>query len=244
MKTTILQFLLQILHCAKRLNLHPSDLKQLLIATEDAKFAPGDYYFCGPPDFKIPANHSLLGQQQSQQVATLEPSGTSYPMPSMAPGTCIPHEAPAMEDMNLYHTSPFSLGLTSLEIPAPLTASEKHPNQTFKPMGPAGFYTMPEHKLQQLLPTFNPDVKTRHWIQPFDLPMIPAYSSDIEQLVTSMMPDIIKPVLQQDLTLPLYHGTAFVIPKPSSNKLSLIINLAAWNKSQHYEPPKFKLPSV
>jgi len=124
------------------------------------------------------------------------------------------------------------------------TPKTPYPHLTFKPMGQVGNFHIADHKLQQLHPAFNPDIHKNHLLKPYALPAIPAFDADLEKLILSMMPNIIKPVLQQDLTIPLYHGTAFAIPKPSSNKLSLIINLAHWNASQLYKPPKFKLPSV
>jgi len=240
-----LQFLKRICLSAKRLGITADFLAKLLVTAEDVEFAPGDYYCCPPPDFKLgAANHSLTGPQHNLSAPTV-PLSTQQGIHSLSPGISVPMHATPVTSQPLYKLSPYTVAPQTTTVPTPLPKSWHHyPELAFKPMGPVGHCPIPTSKLQALHPIFNPDIRENTNMQPFQLPPIPAYNADLEALILSLMPNTVENVAAEDLTIPLYHGTAFAIPKPSSNKLSLIINLAAWNKSQHYKPPKFKLPSI
>ena len=242
---TTLLFLMSLKHSCKHLHIPPIELATLFKTVEEARFAAGDYYNCPPPaPIWGSANYSLTGPQQSL-TTSMSPTQGNSPFPAFYPGTSIPTPASPHLSTTLTDYSPFTMATQPRAIPTPMDKATKiYPELAFKPMGPVGNCPIPRAKLEQLHPAFNPDINPNHTLQPYSLPPVPEYNKDLETLITSMMPDIIKPVCEADLMIPLYHGTAFAIPKPSSNKLSLIINLAAWNHSQHYLPPKFSLPSV
>ena len=96
------------------------------------------------------------------------------------------------------------------------------------------------------LPQFNSAVLPRKDPIPFQAPPVFPYCQPLHELITSLNPDhieLINPDCYDHLE-PLYHASAFLIPKVSSNKLSLILHLRRWNQSQVYMPPPFQLPSV
>ena len=221
-------------------------LHELYHVAEDAQLATGDYYTCVPPGMlTADASYSLTGKQQSLPGELLTPQQGNSPIPSFLPGTVIPSMKEPHLQTPLEVISPFVMAKQPCHIPkhSPAYATPT-PSLPFKPMGTVGQYPIPEHLLQHLLPAHNPNLQPNLTVKPYSLPPIPPYNEELETLILSLMPEVITPVEQLELTIPLYHGTAFTIPKPSSNKLSLIINLADWNASQLYKPPKFKLPSI
>ena len=226
-------------HSSRHLGLKPSELGSLLLQLEDAWLKPGDYYLCAPPGLESNQPIPSVGPQQSLQTATA--SGTS--IPTSTPTISLPLHCP--DTSFLSYISP---SVYTPDVLSPPSTSSRPPDLTSKPlksMGLLGHYHIPSSILHTLLPSPSNKLLPRNPIIPFKLPPIPSYSASLESLVLSMMPNFIKPIsVDQVSTIPLYHGTAFSIPKPSSNKLSLIINLAAWNDSQIHKPPAFSLPSI
>ena len=149
-------------------------------------------------------------------------------------------------DIRLQEFSPAILGMPQNKPKLLPDAYEMKTNLTFKPLGPVGHFQVPDSLLQSLHPASNPEVQPRKEPIPFQPPPIFPYCQPLHELITSLQPDhiqLVDPSNYGDLQ-PLYHASAFLIPKTSSNKLSLILHLRRWNKSQMFLPPAFKLPSV
>ena len=188
---------------------------------------------CAPPELVYPK-----GKQQYQPITPVKPG--------LHADTDYMRNARDL-DIRLTDFSPAVLGLPQAKPKAlPKTYGLQNTQLSFKPLGPVGHYQIPEDILQQLHPAYNAAVKSRLEPEPFQPPPLFPYSQPLHDLILSLQPDhiqLVDPDNHGDLE-PLYHASAFLIPKVSSNKLSLILHLRRWNKSQMYLPPAFKLPSV
>ena len=187
----------------------------------------GDYYLCAPPAFIFPS-----GQQQD---------------PANSPQATYKTPQPQAPDPDTDHLLQ-QLSPTQLAQPQPAPrlmrlSSRSTQHLTFKPLGPVGHHVIPTTILDSLLPQHNSDVIPNDNIIPFTPPDLFPYDPALHQLVCSLSPTHIQLIQPTSDLQPLYHASAFIIPKVSSNKLSLILHLRNWNKAQLYKPPAFKLPS-
>ena len=206
-----------------------------------------DYYLCAPPGLIFPSD------LQQSPSSTLQPAQTdchitvpSDTSPSQAPTESVTQPAAQGQEELLATFSPATLA-TPQVIPEVKNLANHMPNElTFKPLGTVGSHTIPEDILQQLLPEHNDQVKPNQELEPFQLPSPYPFSQAMQDLITSLPPDVLTQVPPEDYKslAPLYHAAAFLMPKPGSNKISLILHMRAWNHSQHHKPPPFKLPTI
>ena len=211
----------------------PSTILDTLQGLLDVHLNPGDYYLCAPPGIIYPSK-----QQLPQATNTPVPETDTPPLSQPAPFTA--------QDSSLQQHSPAKLADPQ---PPPEKFKGKRPDNAtlaYKPLGPVGHHQLDPRLLQSLLPEFNSLVEVNNNCEPYTVPPVYAFDSTLHQLLLSLSPENIQLLDPQcyDKLWPLYHAAAFIIPKISSGKLSLILHLRNWNKSQTYKPPKFKLPSV
>jgi len=123
--------------------------------------------------------------------------------------------------------------------PLPITAQAKV-------LGMVGEHPILPEILEALLPENNPEVLSREQVTPFQLPPLYDYSPEMQTFLHTLPPHVLQQIPSKDFPqcTPLYHAAAYLIPKPASQKVSLILNMKAWNHSQEYKPPPFKLPTV
>ena len=202
-----------------------------------------DYYLCAPPGVIFPSKDQQQSTSNSQPLSNLSPH-TTAPLAPHLPDT-NPTSTSSREDL-LQEFSPNQLQQPQVR-PTTIFPQHKMPQElSFKPLGIVGHHPIPQDILEALQPQHNPEVKPNPDPKPYQLQPPYPYSEAMQDLLKSLPPEVIKliPPEEHSAMQPLYHASAFLLPKPSSNKLSLILNLRAWNTSQDHLPPKFNLPTV
>ena len=216
-----------------------------------------DYYLCAPPGLSFPSDlqqsqsHLKTDQHTPQTNLSTPQTLTSQqlpPTPHTPPTTShLPNPAVATDrEQVLTAYSPVELA-PNLQLPQiPSQEARDLGDVTYKPLGKVGHHPIPQDLLESLLPDFNPEVQVNPNLEPFVLPPPYPHSPPMQELLESLPPEVLTLLPEEEyLQLsPPYHAAAFLLPKPSSNKISLILHLRKFNKSQQYKPPAFKLPTV
>jgi len=205
-----------------------------------------DYYLCAPPGVVFPSQDPQQSSSNSPDFSSITIHSTAPAPPSPNPITVTATDSPSAREQLLQAFSPASLQQPQA-LPSRIFPQHRMPpNLTFKPLGIVGHHPIPQDILEALQPHHNPDVTPNLQQQPYQLQPPYPYSPAMQDLLQSLPPDVLKLIPPEEYAglSPLYHSSAFLLPKPSSNKLSLILNLRAWNNSQEHRPPKFKLPTV
>jgi len=222
-----------------------------------------DYYLCAPPGVIFPSTDPQQSDSNLQQPL-LPPHILPLPPTTMPSSTEASHgsteaetdstdtqtvtaqDSPTQRETLLQEFSPNQLQFPQ-QLPTTTYPQQKvPPDLKFKPLGRVGQHPIPQHILQALQPQHNTDIQPNPDPKPYQLQPPYPYAEAMQELLQSLPSEVIKLIPPEDYQglTPLYHASAFLLPKISSNKLSLILNLRAWNKSQDHLPPKFKLPTV
>ena len=221
---------------------------QAFLSLLEAQVSTGtEYYLCAPPGLAFPSDVQQSPSLPVQTTQSPPPSTLTDPDPTSDPintTTTEPMQGPSQEGI-LDAFSP-----TILAQPQHIPSTSKKRNDPaklqFKELGEVGHHDLPLELLQQLLPQHNPEVQPNLAVEPFHLPEPYEHTADMQKFLKQLPTKVLTPVPESDWAdlMPLYHAAAYLIPKPASKKVSLILNLRGWNHSQLHKPPPFHLPTV
>ena len=218
----------------------PQFIANILQQVTRVEVASSGYYTVNPPGMHT--NHAH--PQGHQQALLSQPLGIPSPQTQhtpITPSTDHIISTPSLPPISLQDITPFHIDNSALTsaMPIPRPPMSTTPPLAFKPLGKVGAVNIPPDLIKQLNPHYNPTVLSRQNITPFKLPTIPPYDPSLNALITSLLPQMLITEIPHDQlsNSPMYHCNAFTIPKPSSNKLSLILNLKQFNQSQSFLPP-------